>query len=139
MKTSLPLAFAALKIFSMFSIVPFSVTLAPTAPQFAPVSLNTSFCGSINTIAVSVFRMSMAWCSCPALDGFVDDGQQVGDDPLAWLELPPPYCRVLAQYSLQILRSAFFSRVKGGNRCLIATSGGEMSIDLACVSMSNPY
>ena len=46
---------------------------------------------------------------------------------------------ILAQYSLQILRSAFFSGEKGENRCLIATSGGEMSIDLACVSMSKPY
>src|SRR6516162_2172522 len=41
---------------------------AGTERQFAPVSLSTSFCGSMNTIAVSVFRMSMAWCSCPVLE-----------------------------------------------------------------------
>ena len=53
MNTSYSLAFAALKIRSMFSTVLFSVTLAPTAPQFAPFSLSTSFCGSMNTTAVS--------------------------------------------------------------------------------------
>ena len=43
----------------MFSTVLFSVTLAPTAAQFAPFSLSTSFCGSMNTTAVSVFWISM--------------------------------------------------------------------------------
>ena len=33
------------------------------------------------------------------------------------------------QYSNQVLSSAFFSGVYGGNRCSIATSGGEMSIE----------
>src|SRR6266700_979641 len=44
----------------MFSTVRFSVTLAPTAPQFAPVLLSTSFCGSMNTTAVSLLWMFMA-------------------------------------------------------------------------------
>ena len=47
-------AFAAWKIRSMFATVRFSVTLAPTLAQFAPFSLSTSFCGSMNTSAVSV-------------------------------------------------------------------------------------
>jgi hypothetical protein len=34
----------------MFSTVRFSVTLAPTAAQFAPFSLKTSFCGSMERI-----------------------------------------------------------------------------------------
>jgi hypothetical protein len=54
MNTSYPFAFAALNILSMFSTVLFSVTLAPTLAQFAPLSLSTSFCGSMNTTAVSV-------------------------------------------------------------------------------------
>jgi hypothetical protein len=54
MKTSYPFVFATWKIRSMFSTVLFSVTLAPTAAQFAPFSLSTSFCGSMNTTAVSV-------------------------------------------------------------------------------------
>src|SRR5467141_2980855 len=63
MNTSYPRTFAALKIRSMFSIVLFSVTLAPTAPQLAPFSLSTSFWGSIKTTAVSIFRNSMACLS----------------------------------------------------------------------------
>jgi hypothetical protein len=51
------------KIRSMFSIVPFSVTLAPTAPQLTPFSLSTSLCGSTNTAAVSLFRTSMIFRS----------------------------------------------------------------------------
>src|SRR6266853_205887 len=66
MNTSYPFAFAALKIRSMFSTVRFSVTLAPTAPQLAPFSLSTSFCGSMNTTAVSLLRMSMMFSSPPA-------------------------------------------------------------------------
>jgi hypothetical protein len=38
----------------MFSIVPFSVTLASTAAQLVPVSLSTSFCGSMNTIPLAL-------------------------------------------------------------------------------------
>src|SRR6516162_9720486 len=59
MNTSYPFAFATLKIRSIFSTVLFSVTLAPTASQFAPFSLNTSFCGSINTTAVSLVWIAM--------------------------------------------------------------------------------
>src|SRR4051794_5663490 len=58
MNTSYPWDFEASNILSMFSTVLFSVTLAPTAPQFAPLSLSTSFCGSMNTTAVSLLRMS---------------------------------------------------------------------------------
>src|SRR5262252_9244316 len=53
MKTSYPFSFAALKMRSMFSTVLFSVTLWPTNPHASPLSLSTSFCGSINTTAVS--------------------------------------------------------------------------------------
>jgi hypothetical protein len=60
MKTSKPLAFAALKIRSMFSTVLFSVTLPPTKPHARPFSLSTSFCGSMKTIAVSFLLMSIA-------------------------------------------------------------------------------
>src|ERR1044072_8562632 len=48
----------------MFSTVRFSVTLAPTAPQFAPFSLSTSFWGSMNTTAGSLFRKSMSPLPC---------------------------------------------------------------------------
>src|SRR5215510_12733148 len=53
MKTSYPFCLAALKIRSMFSTVLFSLTLSPTAPHARPLSLKTSFCGSIKTTAVS--------------------------------------------------------------------------------------
>src|SRR5262249_25491389 len=53
MRTSYPCCFAARKMRSMFSTVLFSVTLCPTEPHAAPVSLRTSFCGSMNTTAVS--------------------------------------------------------------------------------------
>src|SRR6478735_9152546 len=46
-------ALAAWKISSMCATVPFSVTLAPVAAQLIPVGLSTSFCGSMNTTAVS--------------------------------------------------------------------------------------
>ena len=38
----------------MFSTVLFSLTLAPTRPHETPVSLSTSFCGSMTTSAVSL-------------------------------------------------------------------------------------
>ena len=50
----------------MFSTVLFSVTLAPTAPQFAPLSLSTSFCGSMKTTAVSLFWNVMVGGSAAA-------------------------------------------------------------------------
>src|SRR4029077_6624432 len=53
MKTSNPFSFAALKMRSMFSTVLFSLTLSPTAPHARPLSLKTSFCGSMKTTAVS--------------------------------------------------------------------------------------
>jgi hypothetical protein len=43
------------------------------------------------------------------------------------------------QYSNQVIDAAFFSAVYGGKRCSMATSGGEMNIDLAWVSVSKPY
>ena len=46
-------AFAALKMRSMFSIVLFSCRLSRNRGHGLPVSLKTSFCGSMNTIAVS--------------------------------------------------------------------------------------
>src|SRR5438445_3069444 len=57
MKTSNPFSFAALKIRSMFSTVLFSLTLSPTAPHARPLSLKTSFCGSMKTTAVSFLCM----------------------------------------------------------------------------------
>src|SRR5215467_7469842 len=62
MNTSYPCCFAARKMRSMFSTVLFSVTLAPTAAQAAPFSLNTSFCGSMKTTAVR-FRSSCMMAS----------------------------------------------------------------------------
>jgi hypothetical protein len=59
MKTSKPLALAALKICSMFSMVLFSMTLPPTKPQAGPFSLSTLFCGSMKTIAVSFLLLSI--------------------------------------------------------------------------------
>ena len=47
-------AFAALKIASICATVSFSVTLGPVAAQLIPVGLSTSFCGSMNTTAVSL-------------------------------------------------------------------------------------
>jgi hypothetical protein len=48
----------------MFSTVPFSVTLAPTAPQFAPFSLSTSwvdqnYCG-VNFLNFHVLLLLIA-------------------------------------------------------------------------------
>src|SRR5262245_52266042 len=57
MNTSYPCCLAARKMRSMFSTVLFSLTLWPTAPHPAPVSLRTSFCGSMKTTAVS-FRLN---------------------------------------------------------------------------------
>src|SRR5438132_2051571 len=57
MKTSNPFSFAALKMRSMFSTVLFSLTLSPTAAHARPFSLKTSFCGSMNTTAVSFLFM----------------------------------------------------------------------------------
>src|SRR5215469_12427831 len=59
MNTSNPFCFAALKIRSIFSTVLFSLTLSPTNGHERPFSLNTSFCGSINTTAVSPLFMSI--------------------------------------------------------------------------------
>src|SRR5712692_6140701 len=59
MKTSNPFPFAALKMRSMFSTVLFSVTLSPTAPHARPLSLKTSFCGSMKTTAVSSLFISI--------------------------------------------------------------------------------
>src|SRR5215475_7030024 len=59
MNTSNPFSFAALKMRSMFSTVLFSVTLSPTNGHARPLSLKTSFCGSINTTAVSFLLMFM--------------------------------------------------------------------------------
>src|SRR5215475_12101693 len=61
MKTSNPFCFAALKIRSMFSTVLFSVTLSPTNGHARPLSLKTSFCGSIKTTAVSFLLMSIVF------------------------------------------------------------------------------
>src|SRR6266511_189001 len=43
-----------------------------TAPQLAPFSLSTSFCGSMNTTAVSVFWMSMSCSSLHHREGSHD-------------------------------------------------------------------
>jgi hypothetical protein len=43
----------------MCATVSFSVTLAPVAAQLIPVGLRTSFCGSMNTTAVSVWFHSI--------------------------------------------------------------------------------
>src|SRR5262250_3174065 len=68
MKTSYPFPFAALKMRSIFSTVLFSVTLWPTDFHASPFSLSTSFCGSINTTAVSFLFMFIVYllpvCSC---------------------------------------------------------------------------
>src|SRR5215468_1379382 len=73
MNTSYPCCFAVRKMRSMFSTVLFSVTLAPTAAQAAPFSLNTSFCGSMNTTAVRF------WSSC-MMASRSHKGEQVGVD-----------------------------------------------------------
>src|SRR4030095_11172174 len=59
MKTSNPFSFAGLNICSMFSTVLFSLTLSPTKPHARPLSLKTSFCGSMNTTAVSHLLISI--------------------------------------------------------------------------------
>jgi len=61
MKTSNPFFFAAWKMRSMFSTVLFSLTLSPTAPHAMPFSLKTSFCGSMNTSAVSFLLIFMVY------------------------------------------------------------------------------
>ena len=60
-------AFAASKIASICATVSFSVTLAPVAAQLMPVGLSTSFCGSMNTTAVSLrFQFIAVPLSCRA-------------------------------------------------------------------------
>src|SRR5947209_8533755 len=54
MKTPKPRSLAARKSRSRFSTVLLSRTLAPTRAQETPVSLRTSFCGSMTTRAVSL-------------------------------------------------------------------------------------
>src|SRR5215813_10227586 len=54
MKISKPCVFATLKMRSMFSMVLFSSRLSRTRGHASPVSLSTSFCGSMNTTAVSL-------------------------------------------------------------------------------------
>src|SRR5262245_28277759 len=53
MKIPQPCLFATLKMLSIFSIVLFSSRLSRTNGHASPVSLSTSFCGSMNTTAVS--------------------------------------------------------------------------------------
>ena len=48
-------------------------------------------------------------------------------------------CVAWPQYSNHPRSARFFSSVKGEYRCSIATSGGEINIDLAWVSASKPY
>jgi hypothetical protein len=48
---------------SMCATVSFSVTLAPVAAQLIPVGLSTSFCGSMNTTAVSLGFQSISSAS----------------------------------------------------------------------------
>src|SRR5580765_3197239 len=85
MKTSYPCCFAARKMRSMFSTVLFSLTLWPTAAHAAPVSLRTSFCGSMKTTAVSA-RSNCTMCSsfspCWWTRSVRDEREQVGVDRL---------------------------------------------------------
>src|SRR5262252_4157086 len=85
MNTSYPCCFAPRKMRSMFSTVLFSVTLAPTAAQAAPFSLNTSFCGSMNTTAVRL-RSSCIMTSRS------QEGEQVGVDLILVGRAHPVWC-----------------------------------------------
>jgi hypothetical protein len=53
MKTVKPRALAAAQRSTRCSTVSFSMMLSFSSPQFRPVGLGTSFCGSITTKAVS--------------------------------------------------------------------------------------
>src|SRR5436853_7830068 len=80
MKTPKPRSFAARKSRPMFSTVLFSRTLAPTSAHVTPVSLRTSFCGSMTTSAVSLVLKSTVLlrvvgpCFGATSVGYSDDG-----------------------------------------------------------------